>query len=756
MQLRSALLLVASIATTVGEASGQSGRELVARLGCASCHGELAPAGTRAAPDLALSAARSHPGFLEAFLTAPRKVHADTRMPDVLAGRSRAERVDAAASLAAYVRSLAPVDDGFDVASDWKRGERLYHQVGCVQCHGPRAADAVTGSVGPMPAGGRALDHVAAKYTARGLAAFLHDPLAHRPAGLMPEMHLSRAEAGDLAAYLVPGDEVGESLSPRPTASTPERVAAGRELYEELRCASCHGSAAGETPPAADVPFRSGVDGCAGDAPPPGAPAYGRTDAERATIRAAIAALDEPLAPADRIEHTLEAFRCTACHERGGRGGVPMELDGYLVSDEPELGDNARRPPHLDGVGGKLRRTWLENVLHDGASVRPYMRTRMPVFGAENVSHLAALLEEVDATEEPLVFPKPSRETERESRDAARLLLGTTRLGCVSCHAFNAKRGPSFQGLDLITSPERLRERWFRDFLIAPQSRLPGVVMPESWPGGVAVDDETLGGDTDAQIGAIWHFLTLGRSAPNPRGIDQPRWDVDVEGAPRVYRGRSRVAGFRGVAVGFPEGLHYAFDANNGALAALWRGDFVSVNWNGQGAGDFNPRARAVELARDVALLEGVERDAPWPLKPVKTEEEPVNPDPTYPRQYGYRFRGYQLAADGVPTLRYSMSAVDVSDRAVPEVEPADQGGPARLVRTLTFEAAAPTELIFRALAGELEALDDGAHRSGRVTVRIAGHTPRLRAFDGGQELLVDLTLPAGRTEMEIRYDLAD
>ena len=95
-----------------------------------------------------------------------------------------------------------------------------------------------------------------------------------------------------------------------------------------------------------------------------------------------------------------------------------MELDGYLVSDEPELGDNARRPPHLDGVGGKLRRTWLENVLHDGASVRPYMRTRMPVFGAENVAHLAALFEEVDATEEPLVFPKPSRETERESRDA--------------------------------------------------------------------------------------------------------------------------------------------------------------------------------------------------------------------------------------------------------------------------------------------------------------------------------------------------
>ena len=154
MQLRSALLLVASVATTVGEASGQSGRELVARLGCAAATATSLPRARRAAPALALSAARTHPGYLEAFLAAPRKMHADTRMPDVLAGRSNAERVDAAASLAAYVRSLAPAEDGFDVASDWKRGERLYHQVGCVHCHGPRAADAVTGQRGP-DAGGR-------------------------------------------------------------------------------------------------------------------------------------------------------------------------------------------------------------------------------------------------------------------------------------------------------------------------------------------------------------------------------------------------------------------------------------------------------------------------------------------------------------------------------------------------------------------------------------------------------------------------
>ena len=42
------------------------------------------------------------------------------------------------------------------------------------------------------------------------------------------------------------------------------------------------------------------------------------------------------------------------------------------------------------------------------------------------------------------------------------------------------------------------------------------------------------------------------------------------------------------------------------------------------------------------------------------------------------------------------------------------------------------------------------------MTVRIAGHTPNCAPSTEAEELLVDLTLPAARTGVEITADLAD
>ena len=522
-----------------------------------------------------------------------------------------------------------------------------------------------------------------------------------------------------------------------------------------MGCANCHGGIVdareGALAKAVAEPIANTDAGCLSATPPAGVPDYRFDEDTRDALRTAIALMSAPLSSSAKIDHSLGAFRCTACHVRDGNGGVPMELDAFLETSEPDLGDHARRPPQLTGIGGKLRRTWMERVLFDGASVRPYMGTRMPIFGEGNVGHLPALFAEVDA-QPAITFAKPKGDQKREYHDAAREMLGTTSLGCVTCHAFNAKPAPTFQGIDLITSPDRLQERWFRDLLIAPQKTLPGVIMPESWPGGVALHDTLLDGDTDKQINAIWDYLTLGRSARDPKGIAQPRWDVDVADRPKVYRGRSRVAGFRGIAVGFPEGIHYAFDANNGALAAIWRGDFVSVNWNGQGAGDFNPRARAVELARDVALLEKVAGNAPWPLRPTMTKEAPINPDPTYPRQHGYRFRGYHLGKDGTPTLRYALGDVLVEDRLVPiEVK-----GQKALRRTLVFEAKSPSAATFRALTGTIEKLGPGIHRGGGLSVTTSAGEARLRPLAEGQELLLDIELPQGRTQLELTYEIVN
>ena len=60
------------------------------------------------------------------------------------------------------------------------------------------------------------------------------------------------------------------------------------------------------------------------------------------------------------------------------------------VATTPEMGDEGRLPPALTGAGGKLRPEWLKQVVDRGSKERPYMLTRMPRFGANNLAMAAA------------------------------------------------------------------------------------------------------------------------------------------------------------------------------------------------------------------------------------------------------------------------------------------------------------------------------------------------------------------------------
>lgn len=208
-------------------------------------------------------------------------------------------------------------------------------------------------------------------------------------------------------------------------------------------------------------------------------------------------------------------------------------------------------------------------------------------------------------------------------------------------------------------------------------------------------------------------------------------------------------------------GLHYAFDAHNGALAALWRGDFVSVNWNGQGAGDFNPRGRTVDLARDTAFVRLGEPNEPWPLMPLRTKEVRVNPDPTYPWQHGYRFLGYRFDEGRVPTLRYEVDGATVEDRSIVRVL---EERPA-LERTLTLTVAEPVRLHFRLLTGSFQREPSGRLRRGRLALTpppgfdVFGRRFSRPTEEGDvpdQEMLLILDLPVGRTSFTLLYELLD
>ena len=377
------------------------------------------------------------------------------------------------------------------------------------------------------------------------------------------------------------------------------------------------------------------------------------------------------------------------------------------------------------------------------------MHTRMPQFGEANLQELPGLFEKVDSL--PVVeLPEPKRNDRRKYREAGHLLVGDKGLNCVACHNFNGKPSPGLKGLDLLNSFERLQPSWFAHFMRNPQKYRPGIVMPDFWPGGEAVRQDVLEGSADEQLRALWHYLSLGRSARDPSGIRSEGTDLLVADRTRVYRGRSRVAGYRGIAVGFPGGVSYAFNAQNGALTALWQGEFVSVYWGGQGAGNFNPKGRAIELAQDVAFYRLAKDNAPWPLRPVMTKEQPVNPDPLYPRNRGYQFGGYQLDQNGVPTFLYRTGEVAVEDTSHGVVANRLTG----LVRTLRLNAPKAETVYFRVLTGKVQKLAPGQYGTDSLKVSVPEASALLRGQGEVRELLLKLNLPKGKSEWGIRYEL--
>ena len=401
----------------------------------------------------------------------------------------------------------------------------------------------------------------------------------------------------------------------------------------------------------------------------------------------------------------------------------------------------------------------MKKVLFDGESVRPAMFTHMPQYGEPNLRHLPDLFARLDKVE-PFEFSLPNSESENEKerkranelRDAGRHLLGNKSLNCVACHNFNGK-SPQNNGLELMTSYQRLKPSWFYHFLRDPNAYRPRTVMPVAWPGGKAVDPTVLHGDTDRQIEAIWYFLSLGTSAPTPAGIDAAETKLDVTDATRTYRGRSSVAGFRGIAVGFPEKLSYAFNAETGTLSAIWRGDFVRVDRGGQGSGGFHPASPSALLAQDVSFFALPDEQTPWPLRPVMTKEQPVNPDPLYPKNRGYQFKGYYLDDASIPTFMYRSGSIEIEDRSTP----GSGGDKGRLLRNLTFNSPSVQTIWFRALTGKIETESKQRFKTRELRLSIPELPTLLRPTSNakiGSELLLRLDISKGKSKLSFTYEL--
>ena len=636
------------------------GYALVQRFNCVACHRSADP-GLQArlavtpAPLLGHVGARVRPDWLRRWLDDPGMVKPGVAMPALFHGM--ADGPDDVEDLTHFLVSLGgPIDDDVEPPDPAlvNTGSVFYHQVGCVACHGP-----LDGGPAAM-AGWTPLGPLAQKTTVDALAAFLKDPLHMRPSGRMPSMDLTELEALAIAAFLIRHDRMA-SGTPVQSAFTldADRVGRGRALFAVRGCANCHEMGPDSKSVTSTMQARSleslgaAPRGCLAVAPPPGVPAFEL----RARDRAAIAAFLEGLvswrtadAPMLDLAAGLERFNCTRCHEYHAVGGVDAAIDGYFTAgDEVDAGDEGRLPPPLGGVGSRLNPGWLNTVLCEAGVARPYMATRMPQFGAANVESLTALFA---AAAGVAMTHDDGPSVNDQVAQIGRQLTGVTGFNCIQCHSIAGRASTNLPGPDLVDMPERLRYGFFAQWMHDPKQLRPGTRMPTFFYGGRS-GLQPLGGRADDQIAAIWGYLSQGGHLALPEGLADPGdFQIEVLDEPVVLRTFMKDAGGRAIACGFPERIHYAFDAGRCRLLQVWTGRFLNAAgiWAARGGSVTDPDQPPVWVDSGTGAVR---------LQTSSTESEPA-----------VRFRGYQLDSERRPTFHYEFSAGDdvlhVSETPVP------------------------------------------------------------------------------------------
>jgi hypothetical protein len=443
----------------------------------------------------------------------------------------------------------------------------------------------------------------------------------------------------------------------------------------------------------------------------------------------------------------MASLNCYACHQRADVGGPEDARRDYFVYDKVvDLGDEGRLPPALHEVGAKLTDDGFADMLLEGRKYRTYMATRMPLFGEQNVAALPKLFQACDTGKIPQHQPQFSA----QHVDEGRFLVGNKALSCINCHAWGDLRLPGAEGMDLAQAPRRLQPGWFQAWLKDPQKIRPGTRMPSAWPQGKSFFGDVQKGSVDGQIDAIWAYLSMGDKGGLPAGLS-PTDDtlLTPTDEPIVFRTFLNQVSAHAILVGFRQRTHLAFDANRVRSVVAWTGDFITTKgtWDGR-AGQYEqiPSSQTIQFAEGPPFAKLESEAAPWPVdKPKKGFGSDRTPD-------GWKFRGYRLDEQGMPTFLYDVGPIRIEES--PATEYAQHG--AVLVRRFRITSAEAASLHFRAATGKKIVEQDGDYVADekiryRLSVKPAAQ-PLIRVVEGGEELLLPLTVKAGgELSFEIR-----
>ena len=705
-----------------------AGEVLINELNCVACHTVDAQNAHRfqahAGPTLFTTHNPASAGWLRHWLLDPQKLKPGTTMPDLLHGLDKDAKNEAVEALRHYLMTISPAT-GPEAAmiGNGAEGKKLYQTLGCAQCHSPDGKD-----------NGRdiSLGQLSSKYSHANFVKFLRDPLHSRPAGRMPRTPMSEQEAAHLAVYLrgrvKPLDLHG--LNRGPLALKQQRE--GAKLFSRLNCANCHDTPKLKVQRAVAISLDDlGLKGgCLAPKPSARAPHFHLSAAQRTAITAALQAKPKPWTARDRAHHRMRQLNCTACHTREALGGPDATRDKLFLTTGNDLGDEGRLPPLLTGVGAKLTESALRQVLRGDAAIRPYMSTRMPDFGEAHAKFLAPQLATADARANVKPTPRDGNENKVGRNRYGRELVGTKGLNCITCHQLGGHKSLGIQALDLASAPGRLRPEWFRDYLINPAAFRPGTRMPSFWPGGKAVSP-IFGRNTERQIDSLWVYLNELDQTRLPEGLEKKGgFELRPTDRPIVFRTFMEGAGTHAIAIGFPAGVHAAFDSETVGWTTLWRGKFLDAEstWDDR----FTPLAEplgtnVIKLASGPAVSAALKDNASWPKD-------------------GLDFRGYRLAKTGSPTLLYRHGKTEITDTLAPK----NKG----LQRVMTFGPGQEILWVRLATAKEFLTRERGVWMADEGFTIITP-TARVRRIGDSAELIAPVRLRAnGKTvlEMELQW----
>lgn len=526
-----------------------------------------------------------------------------------------------------------------------------------------------------------------------------------------------------------PKGNLDKELIPSRFQADLKLVAAGQSIYVQSGCANCHAlklndQSVSSTLVAKPLAKLDATQGCLSETVRPGLPEYELTRNQRDAIVAALKSLEAPLETEARVHLQLANANCYSCHTRGTVGGPESARNAFFKSTVQEMGSEGRLPPSLTGVGDKLQSEVIDSIIANGGKVRPYVLTRMPGFGNNKLGGLREHLVTLDIQSRgPSSVPAMDSEAGTAHRVAGRKLVGGEGLACIKCHRFGDKATPGIAAIDMLTMPKRLREDWFHRYMLAPTEYRPGTRMPLSFPDGKSTLVSVYDGDAHKQIDAMWLYLSQGKDAKLPSGLNPEAIVLSPNDKPIVYRNFIEGLSPRGIAIGYPEKVNVAWDAGNMNLRLLWKNEFIdaSKHWVGRGPGFQGPQGDDITVFEKSAPIAHLsEPMATWPTEPARKNE--------------YHFKGYTLNTAGQPTFKYLLGTTEVQDFLIPKLA---NDGTATIERQLKIKNRDNrTGMYFRAAAGRIEkGAGDSYILDGKVTLTIRGVPVALININNSQEL---------------------